>query len=432
MPDFEPFHGERYAPDVPLDRVVAPPYDVISPNERTALLARHPANAVAVELPLPPGSDPDPDAYTRAAQTLADWRRQGLLVRDERRALYGYRMTTAAGRQTTGVIGALRCTPNTTDVVPHEETTPRDMTDRLALLEACRTNVSPIWALSLAPGLGEQYRPVRPADADATVDGVRHELWVLDDPDQVAAVCTAVAGAGIVLADGHHRFATAQAYAARQPRLAMTPGSGPSWIMAYVVELDPRELEVGPIHRLVSLPGGFEALVERVSHYFDLEECAGGGGWGQHAHGSLPTAGTEDVVGEGRPATHSWQPAAANAPDACLQLLTGSGRWRLHPTPATAAAACPRAPLTAPDAVDSSLVTVMLAASNDMSVRFEHDEGRVLDAVRDATVDGALLLRAVPVETIRRWAAAGRRMPPKSTYFWPKPRAGMVWRDLDG
>lgn len=435
MPAFEPFQGERYAPDVPLDLVVAPPYDVISPAERSALLALHPANAVAVELPLPPGHEPDPGAYVGAAQTLADWRRRGVLVRDDHRALYGYRMTTPDGAQTTGVIGALRCAPDTGDVLPHEETTPRDMSDRLALLEACQANVSPIWALSLASGLGKLYRPSAPANAHASVDGIRHELWVLDDEDQVTAICETVASAGVVLADGHHRFATARAYAEREGRPDTFPGSGPSWIMTFVAELDPRGLQVGPIHRLVSLPGGAEALLDAASRYFDLEEHdAQDDEPSQLAAVASSTTPSDQVADDALLQLHGPRPAPVPASRGSdrLQLVTSSGRWHLRPTAATEAAARPAAPLTATDTVDSSLVSLLLAGVKDVRVRFEHDEARVLDAVRDGTVDGALLLRAVPVEVIRRWAAVGRRMPAKSTYFWPKPRAGMVWRDLNG
>lgn len=414
MPRFEPFLGERYAADLPLDLLVAPPYDVISPIERRALLARHPANAVAIELPVAPGTEPAADAYVRAARTLADWRRQKVLVRDRHRALYPYRMTTG-GHQTTGVIGALQCAPDPGDVLPHEETTPRDMTDRLALLEACRANVSPIWGLSLGSGLGDRFRLESPAAAQATVDGVHHELWVLDDPDQVAAVCEAVDGAGIVIADGHHRFATAQAYAARHAE-DQTPGSsGASWIMTFVVELDPRQLHVGPIHRLVSVPGGAGDLVAAVSRWFDLEPCA----CDEEADATVTMVASTPTL------------APPSAADRGLQLVTGSGTWRLHPTSGTMAAASPPQPLGPSDVVDSSLVSVMLADLPEVTVAFDHDERRVLDAVHSGEADAALLLRPVPVHVIRRWAAAGHRMPAKSTYFWPKPRAGMVWRDLE-
>lgn len=415
MPRFEPFHGERYAAELPLDLLVAPPYDVISPIERTVLLARHPANAVVIELPVAPGAEPAADAYVRAARTLADWRSRKVLVRDRHRALYPYRMTVA-GHQTTGVIGALQCAPDTGDVLPHEETTPRDMTDRLALLEACRANVSPIWGLSLGSDLGDRFRLESPPAAQATVDGVCHELWVLDDPDQVAAVCEAVDGAGIVLADGHHRFATAQAYAAKQQRGAAPGSSGASWIMAFVVELDPRELQVGPIHRVLSVPGGAGELVAAVSRWFDLEPCAR----------------DDETVTAVTPVASTPTRPPAGAADRGLQLVTGSGAWCLHPTSATVAAASPPTPLSSSDVVDSSLVSVALGDLPEVAVRFDHDERRVLDAVRGGEADAALFLRPVPVEVIRRWAAAGHRMPAKSTYFWPKPRTGMVWRDLDG
>lgn len=418
MAGFEPFRGERYAPEVPLDLVVAPPYDVISPAERADLASHHPDNAVAVELP----ADPDPelgiDRYADAARRLGEWRRRGVLRRDDRPALYPYRMTDPTGRRTTGVIGALACGPDSHGVLPHEQTTPKDMTDRLSLLRACRANLSPIWGLSLAPGLADLCRPSTAPAATATAEGVRHELWVLDDPDAVAAVCRRVGSADVVLADGHHRFQTARTFAAEATGASATGGAaagGADWVMAFVVELSPQELAVGPIHRAVVAPGGAEALVAAARQRFELEEIGAGDGAGRNV-----TAGATGG-------------AASEGDDRDLLLVTRSGRWRLHPTPATVSAAAAAGPPGGDDEViDSALAAVLLADVPDATVRFDHDRDRVVAAVGSEEADAALLLRPVPVATIGRWAAAGLRMPPKSTYFWPKPRTGMVFRDLDG
>ncbi|HZM57954.1 MAG TPA: DUF1015 domain-containing protein, partial [Acidimicrobiales bacterium] len=153
MPRFEPFTGLRYdASRVDPSMVVAPPYDVIDPQERTLLAARHSANAVRVELP-EPDHRAGLDRYANAARLLEEWQEQGILLRDPSPALYAYRMTSPDGHATNGVIGAVGIDDQSAgSILPHEQTLPKAKTDRLELLRSTRANLSPIWGLSLSPG----------------------------------------------------------------------------------------------------------------------------------------------------------------------------------------------------------------------------------------------------------------------------------------
>ena len=142
-------------------------------------------------------------------------------------------MTDTSGRTTTGVIGALGLAEpgEESDILPHEQTLPKPKSDRLDLLRATRANLSPIWGLSMASGVTATFDPTddEPVADVYDDDGVRHQLWVLSDPDAVAAVAAAMAAAPVVLADGHHRYETARAYQAerragrrRAPRVRTT------------------------------------------------------------------------------------------------------------------------------------------------------------------------------------------------------------------
>ncbi len=275
VPHFEPFAGLRYDPAIPLDRVIAPPYDVVDAEERARLAGRHLANAIHVELPV---DDPRTglDRYQSAAALLARWTEEGILERDGTPAFYAYRMTVPGGSTTTGVIGALGCDPAGGDVLPHEQTMPKDTTDRLDLLRACRTNLSPIWGLSLSSGLSKLYEPDGPPTAEATDDdGVGHGLWVLEDRAVIDAVTVGVGASPLVIADGHHRYQTALTYQAER-RAAGGGGTGGGssvhgWdsIMAFVVELSEDQLAVGPIHRTLSdLPAGLD-LAATFGEWFD-------------------------------------------------------------------------------------------------------------------------------------------------------------------
>ena len=245
-PNFFPSEGIRYVRGGVLDPVCAPPYDVIEPEERAALLARDPYNSVRLILP---------DTYDGAAATLRAWQEAGVLGADAAPSFSIYRMTftdeTGRTRETTGVIGALALDGLGTAILPHERTLPKAKTDRLELLRATRANTDPIWGLSLATGLSDLLTTGAEPLATADDDGVVHELFRLDDTDRVDAIAHAVASAALVLADGHHRFETASNYAAQRDADDVEDPGAHS-IMALVVELAPDELWVQPIHRMVT------------------------------------------------------------------------------------------------------------------------------------------------------------------------------------
>ncbi len=394
MPTFEPFRGMRYNLDsVRLDQVIAPPYDVIGSAERSTLAHRHPANSVAVELPEPDISA-GVDRYQVAATVLDRWISEGVLVTEPRPAFYPYKMTSSDGRSTTGVIGALGVGPDD-GVLPHEETLPKARTDRLDLLRATSTNSSPIWGLSLATGLTEildtRAAPVGDALDD---DGVRHQIWVTDAPDAIGALRRKIEGAALVVADGHHRYQTARTY---REEMRSANGGRPGdydLVMAYVVELVEDQVTVGPIHRTVDGLDPSVDVVTAFSRWFDVVRA---GPAERRVVGALGESGS-------------------------LALVTPDGAWLLAPrTEAIEAAG---------NDLDSAVVGLVLAELPEHSVSYRHSWQEAVSDVEDGTAQAAVLLRPVGVKRIAEWAADAKRMPPKTSYFSPKPRTGMVFRRL--
>ena len=401
MPRFEPFAGLRYdAARVDMSAVVAPPYDVVGPEDRARLAGRHSVNAIRLELP-EPDHRADLDRYANAARQLDQWQEEGILVRDPVPAFYAYRMTSPDGRATNGVIGALGIDERSAaETLPHEMTLSRPKSDRLDLLRATRANLSPIWGLSLSSGLTKTFeRHVPPQAAATDEDGVRHELWLIDEPALVDAIRETVGTAPVVIADGHHRYETAIAY--RQERSAGGAGGragrpdDADLVMALVVELAEDQLDVGPIHRSLSgLPDGLD-LVDAFSSWFDVT----------------------------RAGDFNDRTAAALGQSGALALLTPSGAWLLSPKDGT--------PEAAGADLDSSMVALVIAELPDHDLGFFHSWPDAVQAVAAGRAQAVVLLRPVTVEQIADWAHAGRRMPPKTTYFHPKPRTGMVFRTLD-
>ena len=400
MARVEPFPGVRYAPgNGYLDGLVAPPYDVVSPAARDALARRSPYNAVHLEVP---AQEDGRDRYAVAASLWEEWRARGVLVADEEPSLYVYRMgfhdEAGRPRQTTGVLGALELSaPEEGRILPHERTTEKDKTDRLSLLRACRANLSPIWVLSPVEGLSALLEPAGPPDARATDDhGVHHRLWRVSRPAVVGAVGDAVDSGPVVIADGHHRYETALTY--REERRAANGGApGPyDAVLAYVVELAEEQLTVRATHRLVAgLPDGFD-LLEALAAHFEPEDAG---------------------------------PPAADLPSrmagaGTLGLVVPGKAWLLRPRPETVAAAG--------HDLDSSRLEVARASLPAHTVVFEPDVEEVLDAVASGQAQAAVLLRPATVAQIAAVAGGGERMPPKTTFFDPKPRTGMVFREVPG
>jgi uncharacterized protein (DUF1015 family) len=386
MPRFEPFRGIRYDTGrVDLAEVTAPPYDVIDPDERAVLAARSPYNVVAVDCPVP---DPAADCYAAAAARFHDWRHGGVLTVDEEATFSLYRMSFTGDdgtpRQTTGVIGGLGLErPGDGDVLPHEHTTPKARSDRLQLLQATRANLSAVWCLSLAAGLSKHLDPAGapPLGDWLDDDGTRHELWRIDDPATIDAIREAVAGAPVVIADGHHRFETCLAYRAER-RADAGDAAGPyDLTMALVVELVDEQLTVRPIHRLLS---------------------------------GLPS-GTDVAAALGR--AYDVGPLVAERP-AAPALVERHGFRTLRP----------RRVSSAPDSVQ---LDEALTALPPHDVTFQHGADNVERAVAAGAADAGVLLRAVTVDQIAEVARRRDRMPPKTTFFWPKPRSGLVFRSLD-
>ena len=396
MPRFTPFAGLRYAPGTDHDAVTSPPYDVIDAEQRAALAAKSDANAVRFDLP---DEADGPGRYDAAAKLLQDLQQRGVLVTDDAPSFYAYRMLyedeRGRARHTTGVLGALELShPGEGDILPHEHTTPKAKSDRLDLLRSTHHNLSPIWGLSLASGLTALCTMDGAPDATATdEDGVRHELWRIRDPDRMARISMLVDSTPVVIADGHHRYETSLAY--RDERRAID-GDGGGWdeTLTYVVELTPDELMVRPIHRLLhGEPVGAD-LLDALATHFDIELATGDLG--------LPDAmDTSGALG--------------------LVLPTGEA-WLLHPRPDAF-------PTSMPD-LDSSRLDAAVAGLPGIALEYQHGTANVLRRVTAGEATAAVLLRPATVFQIAATAHGGDRMPPKTTFFWPKPRTGFVFRAL--
>jgi uncharacterized protein (DUF1015 family) len=401
-----PFRALRFATSDPAP-LLSPPYDVIDEDERRELEASDPHNVVRLILPRDLDGQPG-SAYAAAASLLAAWRSSGVLVPDPTPALYVYEMEEGESR-TRGLVGAVGLTPPEAGVVlPHENTMAGPVADRLALTEATRANLEPIYLVY--SGGGPAAQAVAAVDdgtplASAVVGSVTHRIWALTDPAVLREIAADLLPRRAVIADGHHRYATYLRHQA--DRHAAGAGAGP-WDrgLALLVDASTYGPQVHAIHRFV--PGlSLDDAVSRAAAGFSVQDV---------------------------PASSALAALAA-ADKAAAFVVTDGDQWMLltDPSPDLVTSTLPAERSAAWRALDVTIAHRVLIdrlwqlQDTEDVVGFEHDVPAAVAAAQ-RTGGVALLLNPTPVEAVAAVAEAGERMPRKSTLFTPKPRTGLLIR----
>jgi uncharacterized protein (DUF1015 family) len=416
MADVKPLRALHYDQAVagPLQDLVAPPYDVIDPPARAALQARSPHNVVAIDLP--EGDEP----YATAAETLRAWIAEGAVVRDPEPALWALVQdyTAPDGRTLTrrGFLARVRVEDyGAGRIRPHERTHPGPREDRLRLTRATRANLSPIFSLYSDPA-GAAWSALAahvdgPPWGEATDDdGTTHRLYRVTDAAAHEAVHAALAGAELLIADGHHRYETARVYAEE------IGGEGDHrYVLMCLVALEDEGLTVFPTHRLVrgTTPQTQEALAATLREHFDiapttLEELAPPESDGPLVMGYLDA--------------HFKQPFRLTLKDQRIADEALAGMPAPYRRLDTAI-------------VEALLLTGPLGLSEHdieelRGLGYARSAADGIDLISRGEYDLGFFLRPTPVTQVREVAAEGVSMPPKSTYFFPKVITGMLFNPL--
>jgi uncharacterized protein (DUF1015 family) len=416
MAEVKPLRALHYdlATAGPLDRLTAPPYDVIDSAQRAELVARSPFNVVEIDLPA--GERP----YQHAAELLSQWRRDGIVVQDDEPALWALRQRYRVGadeRVRSGIFCRVRLTGYGPGLIrPHERTHPAAKQDRLQLMRATKANLSPIFSL-YPDGQGSAWSAVEPALRDepwgevTDDDGTTHTVWRVADPSAIADVQHALADAELLIADGHHRYETARTYAEE------VGGEGDHrYVLMCLVSMSDPGLTVFPTHRLVKGvdAAGRERLERVLAQSFDATpvdpdraEPA------PDSNGRLPVYGLLDSEGRALRLTLS-------SPEPAQRALAEHGEsYRLLDTAVLEK-------LVLEDALGMTEDDI----SHQRGLGYARNAADAAAAVRSGEYELAFLLRPTPVEQVRAVAAEGETMPPKSTYFFPKLLSGLLFNPL--
>jgi uncharacterized protein (DUF1015 family) len=412
--DLAPVRGVRYAArdGADLARLTCPPYDVIDDDQRAALESADPRNVVRLILPRDDASGPG-TRYQNAAHTLAEWLASGVLAPDPEPGLYAYEMADST-TVVRGLIGSLALLdPDAGVVLPHEATMPGPVRHRLELIEATRANLEPIFLVTEgAPG--SAAAAVRAVTSEPPLaelrapDGSAHRLWTITDTDTLAGIAADLLPRRALIADGHHRY---EAYLQHQAAHRRDGEPAGPWDrgLAFVVDASAFGARVQAFHRVV-FNLDWETALEHARTAFRVTELAAGLDIGLRALGDEGAAGTVFVVTDGQ----NWAMLSAPVPHLLAASLPpdGSQAWRSLDVVALH---------------HLLLDTLWKVEVTEQTVRYIADPAAAVE-LADKRAGIAVLLNPTPFDTVLEVAAAGERMPQKSTLFAPKPRTGLVLR----
>jgi len=417
-----PFVGLRYDPARVggLGNVVAPPYDVIPPEEAPRYLHRSPYNIARVELPRLTWPEA-PEPYRLAAAELGRWQAEGILRRNPAPGFYVYTLAFEwGGRPFTrvGLVGMVRI-PDRPDgsVLAHERTVPATVADRLELLRTTRTNTSPLFGLVLDDGaalgaelsrLSATLEPVAEV-ADGTE---HHRLAYLAEPAALRRLGWLLMGAQVVVADGHHRFRAAQLFRDENRRhLGEQPRAAWNYVLMVLYPAVDPSLIILPTHRLIPDGPGPDQVLGRLEPHFEVRPFGGSAqelaseleAWDRPAFGLYGPGGLYLLILRRRPELGSGWPA--DRPEA----------WRQ---------------------VDVGLAQVLIiegafGVDDPGRLGYTRELAEAVGQVDAGRYGWAVILRPPRAEEVVSLARAGVEMPPKSTYFYPKPLSGLVLAPLD-
>jgi len=401
-----------------ISLLVCPPYDIISAPRQLYFHNLSPYNLIRLELGL---DVPGEDKYKRAGDYFRDWLKEEILVQEERPAIYFYsQLYTLKGENKTrlGFIALLKLDEPKSSVFGHEHTHLEPKEDRLRLIRQVKANLSPIFVIFsdkkriIQQNLKTYVQNKTPFIDIVDDEKTRHKLWRVDEPVLLEKIRIKMQGENIFIADGHHRYEVSRAYRDEMKAKAaeFTGEEGFNYILAYFTNIDSAGLTVLPIHRLVKLDEKPDTpnLIPMIRDYFYVEEIKEKikflfllqkAGRAEHVLGMytgnkffllrLKNVKMLDKMLSDKP------PAYRSLDVAILNILVLKNILKL-------------------DLEDKSRIT------------FSSNTEDLLGEVDNDNTCIAFLLNSTKIEQIVSLASNGEKMPPKSTYFYPKVLSGLV------
>lgn len=423
MPKIRPFKALRYNKAVVKDisKVIAPPYDIIPSKLQNELYKKHPNNIVRLELGKIKNTDNARDnRYVRAAKLLDEWIESGVLVLEDKPAIYIYTQRYIYGGKTIDRFGFIARMGldlgKKTKILPHENTLLAPKLDRLSLTRATKCNLSPIFVLYEDKGrkvrsvLGRFISRNKPA-IDVDFEGVNNKVWVLDDPKSIRMVAKALGKSDVFIADGHHRYEVARMYAREvgKKNISASEKESSKYTIAYFVESEEKALTILPAHRVVKDTRGLSKAeaISRLEKFFTVEKTA----TLSRTMSRLETLSGNHAFGMYMGGSDFYILRLKDVKYSDIAIKDKPKDWKR---------------------LDVSILhlfvfqNVLGVSDGDDNIDFFKSPEEAADLVKRGKFKIAFFMNPTKAWQVRRIAQKGERMPRKATYFYPKPVSGLV------
>lgn len=407
-----------------IEELVCPPYDIISDQQREEYIKTNPHNIIRLELPK------GDDKYNKAAEILKDWLEKGILVKEDKPAIYIYEEEfTAYGERKAikGIICRVKLEEFSKGIIlPHEFTLSKAKEDRLNLMKATNCNFSQIYSLYMDGGkntLGK-IDSLSKSEPDIQLqdnDNVTHRMWIIKDEKAIADICSDFTDRKLYIADGHHRYETALNYRnyLREQGLAKE-GDACDYQMMMLVDMEHPGLVVFPTHRLVRNLDSFNAerVIDGCKEYFDVTE---------HSDINTIESTLMELYNQGKKAYAFY---CGGSSYKLLVLKDNNIIKKLLPNASTAT-----------QQLDVTILHTLILEkifgidAENMAKQINLTYTKIFDEAISSVQQGnsqcAFILNPTRVSEIREVASNGEKMPQKSTYFYPKMITGLVMNQLE-
>ena len=427
MAEIKPFRGMRYNTELAgeIAQLCCPPYDIISEEERLSYIAENEYNVIRLELP-----KEGEDVYKQAGEILDLWREKGVLVHEDKPAVYIYEEEFNAYNKRSsvkGIIVRVKVEEFSKGVIlPHEFTLSKAKTDRFNLMKATNCNFSQIYALYM----DEEHTTLKTIDALSKGDPdqkftdndhITHKLWIITDEKVIQKLTADFADRKLYIADGHHRYETALNYRDYCRANGISKEGDPQdYQMIYLVDMQHPGLVVFPTHRMVRDLENFDRdeVLRGCEEYFDIKKFTSVGNINSEL-GKQYKQGNK-----------------------AFGFYCGKGEWYLLVLKDIGVMSKVLPDLSpASQQLDVSVLHSLILEktmgidkenmANQINLTYTKFFEEAIMKVDKGKFQCSFILNPTRVTEIRDVAAAGEKMPQKSTYFYPKMITGMVMNDLD-
>lgn len=418
MAEVIPFKGVLYNPErVNAALVMTPPYDIITPEHKEELYKKDPRNIIRIDF----GKDDDDDnehenRYTRAATFLSDWLKEGILISDPETSFYCYEIgyvINGQTKKTRGFLGAVKIEElGTGRIHPHEMTYSKPKSDRLNILKYCQANTSPIFSLysskhKMTSSILENIVREKPFIEAKNGDGFSHRLWKISGKAEIETIEKEMSDKDIFIADGHHRYETSLKFRKEMEEkgLVKTESEPFNYTLMFLANMEDDGLTLLPTHRIVEVDSNIN-IKETLKKYFNVQKIS--------APGISEEETRQRMFEAMQKKAHSFGMFLSNSNNYYALSVNGL-----------------KVDLEMPECLRSLDVTVLHNLIFEKMLKIEHyeyemDANIAVERAKKGSFEAVFFLNSTKIHDVKEVALAGERMPPKSTYFYPKLLTGMV------